>query len=208
MKVSLFKVLLGVAVLAILGGCYPKGPVYYSDSDLIATNFDSGYNFSSDSTYAMPDEVAHIVDENGNDPDIDRAYDQNILDAIEENMTARGYTRVEDPFDADLIIKPAVWSATSTGVIYDYGFYWGGYYPWVGVPFYPWGGYVYSYTYGTLLFDIIDVAGIVPEDEFIPIVWSGVLNGALSDNNVDTRERIENGISQCFEQSPYLTAAE
>lgn len=208
MRLKFFNSCLGIAILALLSGCYPKGPVYYSDSDLIATNFDSGYEFSTDSTYAMPDEVAHIVEEGDINPSIDRTYDQNILDAIDENMEARGYLKVDDPFDADLIIKPAVWSATSTGVIYDYGFYWGGYYPWVGAPFYPWGGYVYSYTYGTLLFDIVNVAGIDPDEEFIPIVWTGVLNGVLSDNVVDTRSRIENGITQCFEQSPYLKAAE
>ncbi len=208
MKSTLFRLSFGLAIIAILGGCYPKGPVYYSDSDLVATNYDSGYDFSGDVNYAMPDSVVHVVDPDDRDPVIDRTYDQTILDAIEMNMNSRGYNRVDDPFEADLIIKPAVWSSTSTGVIYDYGYYWGGYYPWFGYPYYPWGGYVYSYTYGTLLIDMVDVEGIDPEEEFIPIVWSGALNGALSDNRNDVKTRIESGIDKCFSQSPYLIVSE
>jgi len=209
MKVLSSKCFVGCVLLAILGGCYPKGPIYYSDSDLVATNYDNGFDYTAQSTYALPDSVVHVVDPDERDPDIDRTYDQTILDRLESNMDARGYTRVDDPFEADFILQPYVWSATSTGIIYDYG-YWDWYYPPYGgwYPYYPWGGYVYSYTYGTVLVDIVDKEGIDLEEEFIPVVWTGALNGALSENVSDVRNRIRDGIDQCFEQSPYLTAAE
>ena len=124
-------------------------------------------------------------------------------------MESRGFVPVEnnDPFMADLVIAPYVWSTTTTGVIVDYCFW----YPWWcgWGAWYPWGGYVYQYTFGTVLVDIIDRDGIVFEgEELIPIVWTGALNGAVSNSTSDTRNRINRGIDQCFEQSPYLTAAE
>jgi predicted small lipoprotein YifL len=208
MRTLPFKLCINIVLLTALAGCYPKGPIYYSDSDLVATNYDNGFNFDEQNTYALPDSVIHVVDPDERDPEIDRTYDQTILDRLESNMDARGYVKVDDPFDADFILQPYVWSATSTGVIYDYG-YWGWYYPYGGFyPYYPWGGYVYSYTYGTVLVDIIDKNGIDIQEEFIPVVWTGALNGALSDNISDVRNRIRDGIDQCFEQSPYLTATE
>jgi len=212
MKVSFVKISLGAALLALFGGCYPKGPVYYSDSDLAATNYDSGFNFGEQAYYAMPDSVVHVVDPDERNPVIDRTYDQTILDRLASNMESRGYERVSIDvavIDSTFILQPYVWSATSTGIIYDYG-YWGWYYPPYGgfYPYYPWGGYVYNYTYGTVLVDIVDLKGIDIEEEFIPIVWTGALNGALSDNATDVRNRIRNGLDQCFEQSPYLKAAE
>lgn len=209
MKATLFRFTFGLAILAILGGCYPKGPIYYSDSDLVATNYDSGFEFGNQVFFALPDSVIHVVDPEDRNPQIDRAYDQTILDQLEANMLSRGFEEVEDPFEADFIVQAYVWSATSTGVIYTYG-YWDWYYPPYGgyYPYYPWGGYVYSYTYGTVLIDMIDRNGIDPGEGFIPIVWTGGLNGALSDNRNDVKTRIENGIDKCFDQSPYLTAAE
>jgi hypothetical protein len=175
---------------------------------LAATNYDNAFDFSSQVTYFVPDEVIYIQDPD--DPsEPNRIYDEDILDAIVRNLESRGYELVEDndPFNADLVIAPYVWTTTSTGVVVDYCFWypwWCGYNPW-----YPWGGYVYEYTYGTVLVDIIDRDGIVIEDEeLIPIVWTGALNGAVSDNRSDVRQRINQGIDQCFEQSPYLTRAE
>jgi len=199
----------GALFISSLVGCYPKGPVYYSDSDLAATNYDSGFNFGEQVTYALPDSVVHVLDSEDSNTEIDRTFDQTILDRLESNMDSRGFERVDEPIDADFIVQPYVWSSTSTGIIYDYG-YWDWYYPPYGgyFPYYPWGGYVYSYTYGTVLVDIVDKNGIDVAEEFIPIVWTGALNGALSDNATDVRNRIRNGLDQCFEQSPYLKAAE
>lgn len=172
----------------------------------MATNFDSAFEFEAATTFSIPDSIVHIVDPDDNDPDIDRRYDQDILNAIEMNLIARGYVKVDiDTVVPDLAVKPAVWSTTTTGIIYDYG-YWDWYYPPYGgyYPYYPWGGYVYDYTFGTLLIDLVDIKGISISEELVPIVWTGALNGALSDNREDVRKRIRNGIDQCFEQSPYL----
>jgi predicted small lipoprotein YifL len=200
---TLIKFSFGVAILAGLSGCYPKGPVYYSDSDLTATNYDSGYLFGEDLTYALADSVIHVTDNNPSV--IDRKHDQTILNQIEFNMNSRGFQEVEDPFEADFIITSYIWSTTTAGAVYPS---WGWYYPGYGSPYYPWGGYVYSYTVGTVLVDILNTSGIDVEEGFIPIVWSGAINGAVSDSNSDTDKRIQNGINQCFEQSPYLIVAE
>jgi hypothetical protein len=43
--------------VALLYGCYPKGPEYTSDYDLVVSDYDPDYDFGSQKTYFMPDTV-------------------------------------------------------------------------------------------------------------------------------------------------------
>ena len=112
-------------------------------------------------------------------------------------MTAYGWTRVEDPDQADLILLPAAWTNTTVVYWYDYWCWyyyyycgWGWYYPPVSVS---------SYTTGTLVMTMV-----VDGDEYVEPtrVWTGAINGLLS--GVQSGSRINNGIDQAFTQSPYL----
>ena len=38
----------------VLGGCYPAGPDFTEDLDVVYSNFDPEFDFQSRSTYAMP----------------------------------------------------------------------------------------------------------------------------------------------------------
>ena len=199
------------SILAILlfWGCYPKGPVYYSDSDLVATIHDDSFAFGNQTTYVLADSVVHIFDPNEPEPDIDRTYDEDMLNRVEANMNQRSFERVDSLNNADFLVTVSAWTNTHTDFVYGWGGYWGWYwdpyYPWYpGGWYYPWGGFVYSYTFGTVTIEIIDINGIIPEEEFVPVVWKATLNGALSNSTADIRSRILNGIDKSFEQSPYL----
>jgi len=186
-------------LVLIMASCYPKGAEYYEDLDLVFTNYDAEYDFTGGSSYSMPDRIVKITGDliEGEDPEfIKEPYNSQILGRIESNMTALGWTRVDNAETADLVLFPASWTNTTITYWYDY---WCWYYPW----YCGWGwyypGYVTSYTTGTLVMTLV-AAG----DEYVEParVWTGAINGLLSGSyNIN---RVNNGVDQAFEQSPYL----
>ena len=192
---------ISILVLALsLASCYPGGIEYYEDTDVVYTDYEVDYDFLSMSTYSMPDNVVMISGEiiEGEDPEfIKEPYNTQIINRIAENMSDLGWTRVDDPVDADLVLFPASWTNTTIYYWYDY---WCWYYPYYcGWGWgYPSGG-VSSYTTGTLVMTLV-----ADGDDYVePFrVWTGAVNGLLSGaNNIN---RIYKGIDQTFEQSPYL----
>lgn len=200
--------ILYIGVLAvIMAGCYPKGPVYVSDTDMVLTTYNDTFDFGSKQTYFLFDTIISI---DGADPVNDK-YVDDILDEIEANMTNLGYTRnIGKPQDPDIFITTTAWSQTTTNFYYGGSGYWGWGYPgygfgygW-GYPYYGWGA-AYSYSSGTILIEMSDPNGIDTENQIIPIVWMAVINGLVQDNNSsDVQTRINTNIDQAFEQSPYI----
>jgi len=187
--------------------CYPGDELTVSETDTVVTLFDKNADFKSDSTYAMPDSVLHIVPEGERD-DISRAYDDEILSDIAANMAKLGYTRLPESQkgNANVHILPAVNVRDYTGVAYFGGWwsYWYGYYPpyWGWYPYYPSGGVTYEYSIGTLFILMMDPSKPVVDDKVPPPIWIGAING-LADKTTNAN-RIEKGIAQAFAQSKYL----
>lgn len=192
------KFLIAVFPALLLWGCYPAGPEYYEDLDAVITSYDENFDFASKGTYSMPDKIVKVsgILENGDDPEyVKEPQNTQLLNKIANNMTALGYTRVEDPLQADLTLFPAAWTNTTVYYWYDY---WCWYYPY----YCGWGwGYpsVSSYTTGTLVMTLVTDG----PDYIEPTrVWTGAINGLLSGAYDITRAN--NGIDQAFAQSPYL----
>ena len=195
MKKNVFLLL---STLILMVSCYPDEPVYYEDLDLVYTNYTETFDFQSKSTYAMPDKIVKINGNlaDGEEPEfVKEPYNTQILQEIESNMSAIGWTKVDDQENADLALLPAVWTNTTI-------YYWTDYWCWYYYYYCGWGYYyptVTSYTTGTLVMTLV-AAG---EDYIEPeSVWTGAANGVLS-GSYDV-SRVNKGISQAFEQSPYL----
>lgn len=179
-------------------GCYPGGTEYYEDTDVVYTNYDNQFDFTSGSTYAIPDKIVNITGDliTGEEPKfVKEPFNTQLLQRIEDNMMSLGWSKTEDPAEADLVLFPAVWSNTTIYYFYDY---WCWYYPY----YCGWGwGYpsVTSYTTGTLLMTLVADG----EDYISPdIVWTAAANGLLSGSyNISRANR---AIDQAFTQSPYL----
>ena len=187
-----------LSIIIILGSCYPQGPEYYEDLDVVFTNFDDQFDFASKGTYSMPDKIVKIEGDlaEGEEPEyVKEPQNTQMLQKMEANMSALGWTKIEDPADADLVLFPAVWTNTTIYYWYDY---WCWYYPY----YCGWGwGYpsVSSYTTGTLVMTLVADG----EDYIEPSrVWTAAANGLLSGAYNTTR--VNNAIDQAFEQSPYL----
>jgi predicted small lipoprotein YifL len=199
---STLKILTMVLLVTSISGCYPEGPEYYEDLDLVFTGYDNQFPFSGRNTYSMPDQIVKITGDPAEAEFIKDIYAVPMLNEIEMNMSARGWTRVDENADVELL--PAVW--TSTTVVVTGGYY-GGYWCWYN-PYYCGGGWYYpypataSYTSGTFAMVMTDELELSADDSK-RVVWTMAINGLMS-GTYDVN-RVNNAIDQAFKQSPYLT---
>lgn len=213
-----------ITILPLLNACYPGGVEYYSETDLVITQYDDQFDFSNNKQYFMDDSINHIVDE-GKEDEVDRSYDDEILARIASNLADAGYTRItgdmEDSLligESDVLVSVVATSNEYSGIGYipGGGGYWGwypgwgwggGYYP--GYPWYPgygWGyPYTYSYSTGSLFIEMANLKGVDAVEAEIPIAWQSSINGLLSGDDANMKMRIDRAIDQSFIQSPYLS---
>src|SRR5215204_6085919 len=190
-------------------GCL-KSPDYdqLSSNFVVATNTDSSASFSSFKTYYISDSVAYISD-NIADSIIKDANSQKLVDAVKQNMNARGYTFIPKGGKPDLGLMMGVTKNSYIGVVYTgwwdayYGWwdpwYWGWYYPY----YYPWATY-YSVTTGSVIITMADLKN-ADATHTLRIIWASFMGGAIGDNINTNVQRGVDAINQAFVQSPLVT---
>lgn len=192
---------LAMLMIGLLAGCYPQGPEYVDDLDVVLTDYEPTYDFASKGTYARPDRIVKITGDvaEGEAPEfIPDATATLIIAQIDKNMAALGWQKADVDEDADVLLTPAAWETTTILYYYDYWYWWwGGYYPWWG--YYP--GYATSYSTGTLLMRMID-PDVVGANGNPVTQWAGAINGILTNSYNATR--VNTAIDRTFAQSPYL----
>jgi hypothetical protein len=196
----------------LLSGCQDYETVYSSDLDLIYTNYSPEYNFKSATTYSIPDSVVLIKEEDFNGQKSYSRYSIDIINAIKSNMSAYGWTLVDETANPDVIILPSISSTVNVYYYYSWG-YWGSYYPgyapgwgWSYPGYYP--GYyptasATTYTSGTLVMQMTNSKEASSSDN-ISVVWLGVVNGLAEGSSLEVKSRLNNTIKQSFAQSTYL----
>ena len=196
---SLF--ILAFAGLA-LQACYPGGPEYVEDYDMIfATNADN-YDYSKNKTYVMPDTIVDISDpDDPNTPPSSGVSPRVVLEEIAQNMTKYGYTRlhVDSVFSADVVVVAQRLLTNNTAYVWNpwYPCYYCGWYP----PSYS----SYNYQTGTLYVTMIDVAeSDTAHSGLTKYVWDAGINGLLNGSTSNIQRRTTEGVDQMFTQSPYL----
>jgi hypothetical protein len=209
MKIKLLLVLIAAVSVSVLNGCYPRGPEYYEDYDLVMTNYDPQYNFGAQKTYAIPDSIVKVTSESIENPDdvkyVSYLIADPLLDRIEKNMNERGYQKVSKD-SADVILLPAAWEVTNVNVYYPWS-YWGWYYPgyspgwgW-GYPYYPTYPVTSSYKTGSLMIQWTDPQNI---EDLVNVDWICIFNGLLEGGTASIVPRASTAIDQAFNQSPYI----
>lgn len=201
------KIGLGVMFLLLLFlyNCYPGGADTYNDTNLVYTTYDDSFDFTSEKTYFLDNEVFYI----DTDATPNATNDAIILDEIEKQFDALGYTRVEsidNPTDVNMVVLSSVLVTDVQGINYypGYGGWYGGWWGGWGYPGYGYGGgyypIPYSYTLGTIFIDSFDPDKLDPDSDVMPpIVWTAAMNGILS--STTSESRIRSVIDQSFEQS-------
>lgn len=212
-KINYFIILLGIIILTY--GCYPGGPEYYSDLDLVSTDYSPAYWDNKDpfpKTYYMADSLGYIIDEDNPDNNDTIIFNDNkvVLEQIEMNMTALNYTRLDtiDEFNQpDLVLFSQVLVVKVT-----YGGYYDPWYPWWGggyYPYYPGYGYgyvpfYYSFSVGTVVIEMIDYASVDHVDKTFDVVWVVGIDGLLRESTNTNQQVVRDQIDKAFDNSPYL----
>ncbi|MFD2202955.1 DUF4136 domain-containing protein [Shivajiella indica] len=203
MKKQLKNLIIPVLLGLFIWGCYPGGPEYYEDMDIVYTSYDVEYNFQEGRTYARPDQIVKDVKIDNGDTTLiymKDVYAIPILEAIDRNMAAYGWSKVGINQSPDILLSPAAISTTTFFYSYWYDWWWGGYYPgwgWYYPPYYT----VSSVTTGSMIITLADPNIDSPINKS-QTSWIMVGNGLLSGaGNVN---RVTDAIDQAFQQSPYL----
>ena len=190
--------------MGLLWGCYPNGADYVDELDIVYSVYDEAYDFASQGTYSLPDQIVKITGKEGEPPEyVKDEYAIPMLQQIEDNMDALGWTKVDVADDPDVQLLPAAWTSTTIFVSGGYGGYWCWYYPYYcggGGWYYPYPVYT-SYTTGTLLMNMVD-PNLESTDGNKQLVWTSAINGLLEGSF--NLARITKAIDQSFTQSPYL----
>jgi len=187
-------------------GCYISGPTYTDEFDLVITNYDKNATFKGRAFYAMPDKVAKITGNvaQGLPPTyLSEPYASTIINRIQANMLALGYTLVTDTALAEFVLFPSEMEVTNISYYYDYYYYyWGWYYPGGGwyYPYYP---VTTTYTTGTIIVNMVDLRNPGANDK-LHAVWSTIINGVMDGDVTTAISRINTTIDQAYEQSQYL----
>lgn len=195
-------------IAAGLTGCYPDGPEYIDEYDLVYTNYSPTYDFKAQSTYALPDSVIKLTGNlaEGDAPEfVNQVYANELLGRVRANMSAYGWTEVDEAENPDVIILPTAVSSTTVSVWYSWG-YWGSYYPWYGYGWYYPGYYpptVSAYTSGSIFLQMVD-PGEVSGTDNLAVEWICVVNGLLEGSSSGLIARIDKSVDQAFKQSAYL----
>jgi hypothetical protein len=201
------KILALAGLTVLLAQCYPDGPEYIDELDIVYSNYDSKFNFGAKKTYAIPDKIVKIDETliGGGTPNyVKDAYAVPMLNTIEQNLAKYGWTEVSVSDSPDVLVAPAAWEMT-TYYYYDYWYYWdwwyGGYYP-PGGWYYPY-PVVEGYSSGSLLVTMVDPYDLTPNDK-ARVVWTFIVNGLLEGTTTEFTARYTRAINQAFTQSPYL----
>lgn len=198
-RAGLFSALV-IASMLLLQACFPYGPEDIEEFDIVGTFYDPEANFSSYKTYAMPDTVAHI-NADGTSTDMRGEYDALILSQVAANMSAIGYTRVDNPDQSDMIVTLAIArEGYNLNSRYDYGDQYGSGYDYGSGTYYG-GGTGYDIETGTVIINMADHKKTVDSASSI---WVGLINGVVEQSYTNTSRRLIELINRCYTQSPYL----
>jgi len=193
-RFGLVAILIGCGLS--MTSCYPGDDLTPADTDIVATFFDKTADFSTAQTFAMPDSVAHVED--GTIVTNDGPYDQQILSRVRSNLVQLGFTEVQDPAQADVLVPTFATQTTwvSGGCYYWYWDWWYGY-PGYCYPVY------YTYETGTIVTVMVDRSAASQRTA----LWVAGINGLTTGSaSADITARINRNIDQAFVQSPYLGA--
>ena len=179
------------------------------------TQYDKTANFSKGSTFFIADSVLAITSDSKASY-LAPAIGDYIINAYVTNMEARGYTRVMDKADATYGMQVSFVEST---YYFANNPYWWNSCPWYWSPSYwgPWYGggwyypyqFIYSYTNGALIGELVDLttASTTTTDNKLTVIWNDYITGLLSGNSNVSEANTVKAINQSFIQSPYLKFA-
>lgn len=198
--------MLTVSLALFMSSCYPEGADTIEDYDVAITNYDKGADFSSFSTFAIPDTIVYFA--NDKNAKLNHQFDEQIIQVVTDNFIKRGYSKVENPETASFIVTVSAFSNVNYSYYIDnwynnWNWYWGWWPGGAFNPYYPWYPVsVYAYQSGSVVIDMISTTA--RSDNKVNVIWSGIADGLLQGTQQSIINRVNTQLNQCFIQSPYL----
>ena len=197
------RFLLAALPFLVLAGCYPGGAEYAEELDAVYTTYDEKFDFKGkQGTYARPDKIVVDIEIDNGDTTyvyMKDAFATPIFKAIDDNMIAKGWARVDISLNPNVVLTPAAIKSTTYFYSYWYNWWYGGYWGWYYPPYYT----ISSYTTGSLIIAMADpnAAAGSPINQS-QAAWVGVMNGLYT--GAYEVSRVTTAINDAFAQSPYL----
>lgn len=201
------KSLLLPLIMLLFAACEQTPDTDKLDNDyLVYTNYDKNANFSNFNTFYAIDSIL-LISEKSTPTYWNNASSQNIINEFRENLIDCGYTEVEIPEEADIVLQLSY--VSSTYYYYDYvsgNPWWNnypGYWNWYGYGwYYPF--YIpYSFSTGSIIGELVDMKNRKVDTSKLTVVWNAYICGLLSGNSLSMSRTVD-GINQAFVQSDYL----
>ncbi len=196
-----------LSLIIIFSGCSkePLGNLTEEESRIYITNYDSTANFASYRTFTISDSVGVI--NNGQSSKQSNTTDIAFINAVKQQLQARGYSLVTRGSNPDLAVNVTRIYNTSTGVVRynDYYNSYGSYYDpfhygYSGYGYYsPYSYATYSVREGALSVDVLDLKNAAASNR-INVIFTGLVRGSGIFNSSTAASQI----SLLFAQSPYL----
>jgi hypothetical protein len=199
-----------IAALALLGwSCKPDDDAQrLLDQFVVSTSYDNTAQFGGYTTYSMSTDTIGFVSNNSNDTIITQKnddYPRPVLQKVEQNLSAKGYTRVARNQNPDLYINVYVVNDFNIYQTVTYNNY---YYPSYYGYGYGYGGYsgypsvsTYSSNTGSLVIEILDLRNVTPDNK-VKVLWSAYMGDVYS--SINLIQQSQDAIDQAFVQSPYI----
>jgi hypothetical protein len=177
---------------------------------VVYTNYDKNADFSSFSTYYLPDSILIIGDkkeaEYWNDENA-----QKIINTYATNMANKGYLRTDNKEEADLGLQVSYVKSTYFVTNYGEPQWWWGYPGYWGVPYWgDWGDWyypyaiTYSYSTGSFVTELLNLDAPQGQNAQLPVLWTAYMSGVLSGSTSVNVELAIEAVDQAFTQSAYL----
>ena len=177
---------------------------------VVYTNYDKNANFSSFSTYYLPDSILII----GDKKEAEYWNDENaqlIINTYATNMANRGYLRTDNKEEADLGLQVSYVKNTYFVTNYGEPQWWWGYPGYWGVPYWgDWGDWyypyaiTYSYSTGSFVTELLNLDAPQGQNAQLPVLWTAYMSGVLSGSTSVNVELAIEAVDQAFTQSAYL----
>ena len=177
---------------------------------VVYTNYDQNANFSSFSTYYLPDSILII----GDKKEAEYWNDENaqlIISSYASNMANRGYIRTDNKEEADLGLQVSYVKSTYFVTNYGQPQWWWGYPGYWNAPYWgDWGDWYYpyavTYTYstGSFVTEMLNLDAPQGQNAKLPVLWTAYMSGLLSGSTSVNVSRAIEAVNQAFAQSTYL----
>lgn len=172
---------------------------------LVYTNYDIDTDFSAIETFYVIDSI--LIIGNSEKPTYWKNNNsQQIINAYNDRLESRGYIRVPESGEADVILQLSYINNTYYFTSFGPGPWWNsypGYWNWGG-----WGWYYpytfdYSYSTGSIIAELVNTNAPTAQNDRLTVIWNAYICGLLNGNNLSL-SRTMSAIDQAFVQSPYL----